>query len=90
MGFMDSGMISALKYLGTISFNLAFRILGGFFLGRYLDLRLQTEPFLSVLLVLLGTFSGFYSLYKAVVKGDLDKPSSSVRGRSGENGGQAK
>ncbi|HOB92176.1 MAG: AtpZ/AtpI family protein [Bacillota bacterium] len=87
MGFRDSGMILALKYLGTIFFNLAFRILGGFFLGRYLDHRLQTEPLLSILLVLLGIFSSFYSLYKAVKKGAFDKPDSGADNRSGERGG---
>ncbi|GAB6153345.1 AtpZ/AtpI family protein [Desulfosporosinus burensis] len=42
----------------NISTSLAGLVIGGFFLGRYLDTRWGTEPWLMILLMLLGLILG--------------------------------
>jgi len=83
MGRTNREIVSAFRYLGTISFGLAFHIIGGFFLGRYLDLRFGTEPVLTMLCSLAGVFIGFYSIYKAVMRDTLHEPTSGADNASG-------
>ncbi|KJR47033.1 ATP synthase protein I [Desulfosporosinus sp. I2] len=42
----------------TISTSLAGLVGGGFFLGRYIDSRWGTEPWFTILLMLLGLILG--------------------------------
>ena len=42
----------------TISTTLAGLVIGGFFLGQYLDSRLGTEPALTITLILAGLVLG--------------------------------
>ena len=65
---IDPEIVSSLKYLGAISFNLALHIIGGFFLGKYLDERLGTVPIFAALGTITGTFVGFYGRYRLVMK----------------------
>ena len=74
----------ALRLLG-LGWYVATRLVVGVLVGVYLDQRLETKPFFTLLGVLLGTFAGFYGLYKMV------RPlfnSESTPRNSGSNGDQ--
>lgn len=43
-----------------VGFSLAFWIVGGTLLGRWLDGRFDTEPVLTLVLLTLGMTIGFY------------------------------
>ncbi|MCK9486115.1 MAG: AtpZ/AtpI family protein [Dehalococcoidia bacterium] len=47
-----------------IGFSLAFWIAGGALLGHWLDGRFETEPLLTLVLLVLGIMSGFYDAYR--------------------------
>ena len=64
-------MRSDLKGLGehgTVGLELVLSILLGFLGGRWLDGKLGTHGWLTVIGFLLGAFAGFRSLYRAAVK----------------------
>lgn len=60
------GSNRSLMSLFTVGFVLVACIVLGYFLGRYLDGKLGTEPWLSVAGVLLGTAAGFLELFRTV------------------------
>lgn len=47
-----------------VGFSIAFWIGGGAFLGHYLDGRFDTEPVLTLVLLVLGLVLGFYDAYR--------------------------
>ena len=49
---------------GKIASGLLLPILMGFFLGNYLDERLNSAPWVTLLLLMLGVAAGFAWLYK--------------------------
>jgi F0F1-type ATP synthase assembly protein I len=53
---------------GTVGLDLVLSILLGFFGGRWLDEKLGTHGWLTVIGFVLGTIAGFRSLYRAAVK----------------------
>src|SRR5215510_2262374 len=53
---------------GTVGLELVLSILVGFFGGRWLDGKLGTHGWLTMIGFLLGTFAGFRGLYRAAVK----------------------
>jgi F0F1-type ATP synthase assembly protein I len=61
---------SAFKYIGMvgkIAFGLMTPIIAAAFIGMYLDKRLNTTPWMTIILLLLGIvvgFSGLYSMLK--------------------------
>lgn len=46
----------------SIGLELVSPILGGAILGHFLDLYFKTDPLLTLVLLLLGVFVGFYRL----------------------------
>lgn len=61
MGKPSKSWLKALTVGSTISTSLAGLVGGGFFLGRYLDARWGTEPWLTIGLMILGlVFGGSY------------------------------
>lgn len=49
---------------GGIGFQLAASVVVGVLFGRYLDEKLETHPLFLIIGVLLGSFAGFYTMYK--------------------------
>ncbi len=47
-----------------IGFSLGFWIAGSAVLGHYLDGRFDTAPVLTLVLLVLGMFIGFYDAYR--------------------------
>lgn len=65
--------------VSSIGIAMVIAIFGCFYLGRWLDRQLATEPYLTLLFLLIGIAAGFRNMYllvKRYVKDD--KPSSSV------------
>jgi F0F1-type ATP synthase assembly protein I len=47
-----------------IAIKLLVPIVGGFFLGLYLDKFTSTTPLIAIILAILGIFAGMYLIYK--------------------------
>ncbi len=58
----------ALGLTGGIGAAMAASILGGYFVGRYLDAKFGTAPWLLILTLLLCMTAGFLEVYKIVKK----------------------
>ncbi len=68
-GFKKERPRSTLGQIGpylTIGLELALFLLAFIFIGRYLDSRLGTEPWLLLTGAFLGFFAGFYNLIKTL------------------------
>jgi len=68
-GFKKERPRSTLGQIGsylTIGLELALFLLAFIFIGRYLDSRLGTEPWLLLAGALLGFLAGFYNLIKTL------------------------
>jgi ATP synthase protein I len=64
--------LEGVNSVGKIASGLVLPILAGFFLGNYLDKKLNSSPWLTLLLLLLGISAGFWWLYKSA-KGRNDE-----------------
>jgi len=53
---------------GSLGITLVLLTVGGYFLGFWLDKKLGTSPYLSVVGLFLGIAAGFYQLYKAATR----------------------
>jgi ATP synthase protein I len=51
----------------TIGMQLAFAVVGFFFLGRWLDNVFDTAPWLMILGLVLGTTGGFISFFRSAI-----------------------
>ncbi len=64
----SSSTFRALGLTGGIGAAMAASILGGYFIGRYLDAKFGTAPWLLILTLLLCMTAGFLEVYKIVKK----------------------
>lgn len=55
-----------IKIISQLGFSLIIPLVGGAFLGSYLDEQFGTQPKITLSLILLGLFLGLYSMYKIV------------------------
>ena len=58
----------AMGLTGGIGAVMAASILGGYFVGRYLDAKFGTAPWLLITSLLLTMVAGFLEVYKIVKK----------------------
>lgn len=49
---------------GAVGFQLAATVVGGLFLGSWLDRKLGTLPWLTIVGLVIGTIGGFYNLVR--------------------------
>ncbi len=47
---------------GAVGLEFSSPMLAGAILGHYLDIYFRTDPYLTLLMFLLGVFAGFYRL----------------------------
>jgi hypothetical protein len=68
----ESTMAQVGRYSGL---GLQWALSVGLFMagGRWLDKRIGTDPYLTVLGAFVGGAAGFYSMYAALMKGQKDK-----------------
>lgn len=59
--------IRALAELANLGFLLVTSTLVGFFLGYYLDKWLNTTPWFTVIMLVLGVAAGFKAVYEKMV-----------------------
>lgn len=59
-------ILRALGAVGNIGFTLASSVIVGLFLGRWIDGYLHTSPWVSVIGIIVGAISGFWSIYKQI------------------------
>ncbi len=52
----------------SIIFLLPSTVVGGYFLGRWLDGKLETYPWLTLVLVLMGTVAGFVEVFRLLMR----------------------
>ena len=52
-----------LAYASSIGISMALAIFGCFFLGTWLDRKLGTEPYFTLLFLLIGIAAGFRNIY---------------------------
>ncbi len=54
--------------IGAIGLHLVSGIIVGIAVGYYLDKLFNTSPILTIVFFILGVITGFYNMYKDVVK----------------------
>ena len=62
-----------MAHVSTIGIAMVIAIFGCFYLGRWLDQQLETEPIFTLLFLLIGIAAGFRNMYllvKRYVKDD--------------------
>ena len=52
-----------MAYASSIGISMALAIFGCFFLGTWLDGKLGTEPYFTLLFLLIGIAAGFRNIY---------------------------
>ena len=65
--------IARVGSVGKIASGLVLPILLGFFLGNYLDERLGSAPWVTLLLLMLGVAAGFAWLYRLSMSDEDDE-----------------
>jgi len=68
----DRGPIRALAGLGGLAFVLGVLTVSGWLLGQYLDRKLGTGPWLSLLGSLLGMAAGFFEVITIVKRAERE------------------
>lgn len=58
----------AIAISSAVSMELAIFVVGGFYLGRFLDRIYGTEPVLTAASLVLGIATGAWSTYKLLIK----------------------
>lgn len=56
----------AMALVSIISSNIVGGVVGGVFLGLWIDRRFETEPIFLIVCLLLGLVTGFYGVMKAI------------------------
>lgn len=54
--------------IGSFGFTTAGAVAGGYFIGSYLDKKLNTYPWLMLLFMILGIVASFIEFFKMVKK----------------------
>lgn len=61
-GFLNIAKLTA------IGLELAWLVVAGVLLGRFIDHRLKTAPWFMILGLLIGAFAGFYNIFKVAAE----------------------
>lgn len=64
---MNFKALKNLAYLTQVGILMLTPIIGGVYLGNFLDEKLKTSPWLLLLCIVLGVATAFMSLYKFVM-----------------------
>ncbi|MEB2308596.1 MAG: AtpZ/AtpI family protein [Candidatus Brocadiaceae bacterium] len=54
--------------VGSFGFTTAGAIAGGYFLGSYLDKKLDTHPWFMLVFIMLGIIGSFIEFFRVVMK----------------------
>jgi ATP synthase protein I len=64
----DPSELRDLLWVSTLGINLVVATGAGVVIGHYLDKWLHTQPVLTILFFLIGTFAGFRQIYVEIQK----------------------
>ncbi|MCR4320241.1 MAG: AtpZ/AtpI family protein [Candidatus Brocadiaceae bacterium] len=62
-----------LGIVGSFGFTMAGAVAGGYFLGSYLDRKLNTAPWLMLSFIILGLAGSFIEFFKLIKKLSREK-----------------
>jgi len=62
-----------LGIVGSFGFTMAGAVAGGYFLGSYLDKKLNTAPWLMLSFIMLGLAGSFIEFFKLIKKLSRDQ-----------------
>lgn len=57
----------------AVGLELGIAVFLGWLLGNYLDKAWKTQPYLTIVFVILGAIAGFRGLYRVVRNTDMEK-----------------
>lgn len=63
----DRQLLKAFSLVGAIGLNMVATIAVGLFAGRWVDSLLDSEPWATVIGIILGMIAGLWSAYKRIV-----------------------
>lgn len=55
-----------MAYASSVGIGMVLAVFGGLYLGNWLDVKLGTSPFFTLILLLMGVIAGFRSLYHLI------------------------
>lgn len=64
----DNEAYRILGLVGSFGFTTAGAIAGGYFLGSYLDKKLNTYPWFMLIFIMLGIIGSFIEFFKVIKK----------------------
>jgi len=64
----DNETYRILGLVGSFGFTTAGAMAGGYFLGNYLDKKLNTAPWFMLSLIILGVVASFVEFFKLIKK----------------------
>lgn len=64
----DNETYRILGLVGSFGFTTAGAIAGGYFLGNYLDKKLNTYPWFMLIFIMLGIIGSFIEFFKVIKK----------------------
>jgi len=67
-GKKDSETYRIVGLVGSFGFTTAGAMAGGYFLGSYLDRKLNTSPWFLIIFIILGIVASFIEFFKLVKK----------------------
>ena len=68
MGEKHTNYTRAVAVYSTLLAALPVSTFGGYLLGSWLDAALETDPWLTVVFLLLGAVAGFHQMYRIITK----------------------
>lgn len=64
----DKGLLKTIAELSTLGLTMVFATFIGLAIGLYLDSKLNTSPWLSILFLIIGIAAGFYKVIQVVIR----------------------
>lgn len=61
-------IMTALTFAGSAGITLASNIVTGYFIGKWIDGELTSEPIGAIIGIFFGTIAGVWSLYRWILK----------------------
>jgi ATP synthase protein I len=80
----------AIQRYSALGIEIGVAAFIGFFIGAFLDRRLHTAPWLTLVFLLLGIFAGFRDLYRAAMKYQREQEQEDAASKGTEAGASAK
>ena len=64
----NKSLLKTIAELSTLGLTMVFATLIGLAIGVYLDKKLNTSPWLTILFLLIGIAAGFYKVIQVVIR----------------------